>query len=74
MDLSLIANSGVESALLVIQNGWRGSASQSMTDAGKNATADIYRTADDLLRVAKNIRATAYIVYKAEKKALKLSF
>ena len=68
-DLSRIANSGVESALLVLKNSWRGDAGESIELAGKRTTAEIYRTADDLLRVARNIRNTADIVYKAEKSA-----
>ena len=73
-DLSRIANNGVESALLVLMNSWRGDASRSTELAGKRTTADIYRTADDLIRVARNIRSTADIVYKAEIKAVNLCF
>ena len=72
--LSRIANGGYESALLVLKNSWRGEAGESIELAGKRTTADIYRTADDLMRVARNIRSTADIVYKAEKNALKLCF
>lgn len=74
VDLSRIANSGVESALLVVKNCWKGSASESMNYEGQKAMTDLYRTADDLMRVARNIRATADIVYKAEKSAMKLCF
>lgn len=73
-DLSRIANNGVESALLVLKNSWRGDAGGSMELAGRRTTADIYRTADDLMRVAKSIRQTADIVYKAEIKASNLCF
>ena len=73
-DLSRIANNGVESAILVLKNSWRGDAGGSMTLAGKKATDEIYRTADDLMRVARNIRSTADIVYKVEKSAMKLCF
>ena len=73
-DLSRIANSGVESAFLVLKNSWRGDAGGSMEPAGKEAINEIYRTADNLMRVARNIRSTADIVYKAEKKAADLCF
>ena len=73
-NLSRIANGGYEDALLVLKNSWRGDAGQSIELAGRSTTADIYRTADDRLRVAGNIRATADIVYKAEKKAVSLCF
>ena len=71
-DLSRIANSGVETALLVLKNSWRGDAAGSMELAGKKATSEIYRTADDLMRVARNIRSTADLVYRAEKSAVDL--
>ncbi len=64
--LSRIANSGVESALLVLKNNWRGDSGGSIEVAGKKTIAEIYSTADDLLRVAHNIRHTADIVYNAE--------
>ena len=71
-DLSRIANSGVGAALLALESSWRGDAAGSMNLAGKKATAEIYRTADDLIRVARNIRSTADLVYRAEKNALDL--
>lgn len=73
-NLSRIANSGVESALLVLKNSWRGDAGGSIELAGRKTTADIYRTADDLMKVARNIRSTADLVYKAEKAALNLCY
>ena len=72
--LSRIANSGVSSALLVLKNSWRGDAGGSIELAGKKTTADIYRTADDLMKVAGNIRSTANLVYKAEKAAMSLCY
>ncbi|MCR5688181.1 MAG: hypothetical protein K6G58_09185 [Lachnospiraceae bacterium] len=72
--LSRAANSGVESALLVLKNSWRGDAGGSIELAGKRTTAEIYSTADDLMRIARNIRATADIVYKAEKAAASVCF
>ena len=74
VNLSKIANSGVEPSLLVLKNSWRGSASQSMNLEGNRAMNDMFRIADDLLQVAKNIRTTADIVYNAEMKAMKLCF
>ncbi len=73
-DLSRIANNGVESALLVLKNSWRGDAGGSMEVVGKGTVSEIYRTADDLLKVANNIRRTADIVYNAEIAATGLSF
>ena len=73
-DLSRIANSGIESALLVLKNCWRGDAGEPMELSGRKTTADIYRTADNLMRVAKSIRLTADLVYRAEIKAVDLCF
>ncbi len=73
-DLSRIANNGVESAILVLKNNWRGDSGESMELAGKKTITDIYRTADDLIRVANTIRTTADLVYRAEKKAAGLCF
>ncbi|MCR5590311.1 MAG: hypothetical protein K6F73_02145 [Lachnospiraceae bacterium] len=73
-DLSRAANSGVEAALLVLMNSWRGDAARSMELASRSTTAEIYRTADDLMRIARNIRSTADIVYRAEKAAADICF
>jgi hypothetical protein len=73
-DLSRIANSGVESAILVLKNNWRGDTGESIELAGRRTIGEIYGTADDLMRIARNIRSTADIVYKAEKKAADLCF
>ena len=73
-NLSRVANNGVESALLTIKNSWRGDAGESIELAGRRTISEIYGTADDLMRIARNIRSTADIVYKAEKKAADLCF
>ncbi len=73
-NLSRVANNGVESALLTLKNNWRGDTGESMEVAGKKTISDIYRTADDLVRVAKSIRLTADLVYQAEKKASGICF
>ena len=66
------AMNGVESALLVLKNCWMGDAGGSTELAGEKTVADIYRTADDLIKVANNIRRTADIVYHAEIEAIGL--
>ena len=73
-DLSRAANNGVESALLALKNNWRGDAGGSIELAGRRTISEIYGTADDLMRIARNIRSTADIVYKAEKTAANLCF
>ncbi len=73
-NLSRVANNGVESALLTLKNNWRGDTGESIELAGRRTIGEIYGTADDLMRIARNIRSTADIVYKAEKKAADLCF
>jgi len=73
-DLSRAANRGAGPALLMLKNTWKGDTGESIELAGAGTIEDIYRTADDLMRIAKNIRSTADIVYRAEKAALKLCF
>ncbi len=73
-DLSRIARGGMESALMILKNNWRGDTGGSIELAGRRTTAEIYSTADDLLRVAKTIRTTADLVYKAEKSAQYLCY
>ncbi len=73
-NLSRVANNGVESALLTLKNNWRGDTGESIELAGRRTISEIYGTADDLMRIARNIRSTADIVYKAEKKAADLCF
>ena len=73
-DLSRIANSGLESAILVLKNNWRGDSNESIELAGRNTTAEIYRTAENLANTARSIRSTANIVYRAEKSALNMIY
>ncbi len=73
-DLSRVANSGVEPAILVLKNCWRGDAGGSIELAGRGTIEEIYRTADTLMRVARSIRQTADIVYRAEIAAAGLCF
>ena len=73
-NLSRVANGGVESALLTLKNSWRGDAGGSIELAGRRTIGEIYGTADDLMRIARNIRSTADIVYRAEKKAADICF
>ncbi len=73
-DLSRIANNGIESAFLILKNNWRGDSNESIELAGRNTTAEIYRTAENLANTARSIRSTANIVYRAEKSALNLIY
>ena len=47
-DLSRIARGGMESALMILKNNWRGDTGGSIELAGRRTTAEIYSTADDL--------------------------
>ena len=42
--------------------------------AGKRTVEEMFRTADDLIKVARTIRKTADLVYKAEKSAIGIGY
>ena len=59
--------------LLVLAASWHGDNANYYADKGKNMTADMFETADDLIKVAKSIRMTAGLVYHAERAAVNIS-
>ena len=67
--LSQIANLHVDNAVKVLKKGWKGENANEYIKRGGELTDDIYETAENLLKIAKSIRTTADIVYKAEKAA-----
>jgi len=73
-ELSEIATEHVKGAMRLLMINWQGDNAQLFVDKEKVLTNEMLSTADDLIRVAKNIKNTANIVYTAEKAALELSF
>ena len=73
-ELSKIATEHVKGALRLLMVGWQGDNSELFVEKGNMLTSEMIETADDLIKVAKNIRSTANIVYTAEKAAAQLGF
>lgn len=73
-ELSIIANAHIEGAMTMLENSWKGDNAVLMTKNGRILTEDMYDTADDLIKVARNIRNTADIVYRAEKAATQIVY
>lgn len=72
--LSMIANAHIENAIKMLESSWKGENANLIEEKGQVIPTDIYETADDLLKVARNIRSTADIVYRAEKAAVQVCY
>lgn len=73
-ELSNIANAHLEGAFSMLRNSWKGENQAIFDRKGDVITTEMYDTADDMIRVAKSIRATADIVYRAEKSAMSICY
>lgn len=73
-ELSRVANAHIEGALRMLAECWKGENAAMFAGKSKVLTADMFETADDLIKVASNIRSTADIVYKAEKAAMEICY
>ncbi len=71
-ELSRIANTHVANALALLEKSWKGENAALFNSKGKLLTEDMFETADDLIQAARNIRSTADVVYRAEKKSVSL--
>ena len=73
-ELSEIATEHVKGALRLLAFNWQGDSSELLLEKGDVITGEMLDTADDLIKVAKNIKSTANIVYTAENAAVQLGF
>lgn len=73
-ELNTMATEHIRTALRILFSGWQGDSALIYQEKGEALTNDMLDTADDLIRVAKNIKSTANVVYTAEKAALQLGF
>lgn len=73
-ELSELATEHVKGALRMLMFNWQGDNAELFSLKGKTLTNEMIETADDLIKVAKNIKSTANIVYTAEKAAASLGF
>lgn len=67
--LSSMAKESFEEALLKVAGIWRGDNADFFRERGVDIIPGILMTADELMRVAGNVRYTAQVVYEAEKRA-----
>ena len=66
-ELSQIAKAQIEGAFAMLASSWKGENEAQYVAKGQLLTEDILETADDLIKVADNIRVSANFVYQAEK-------
>lgn len=67
--LNSLAKHSLSDAIYAVANIWRGDNADKYVKKGENYIPDILATADELMRLAGNVRYTAEIIYEAEKKA-----
>lgn len=73
-ELNEIATEHVKGALRLLLVNWQGENAELFCEKGEVLTGEMLDTADDLIKIARNIKSTANIVYTAEKAALQLGF
>lgn len=73
-ELSKLANNHLLGAIEMLGKGWSGENADRFLRGSRVATGEVLNTADDLIKVAKNIRTTAGIVYNAEKSAMQILY
>lgn len=73
-ELNQMATEHIRGALKMLMFSWQGDNAEKFYEKGNMLTNEMLDTADDLIKVAKNIANTADIVYNAEKAALSLGF
>lgn len=73
-ELSMMASAHICGAIEMLNCNWHGDNAQAYMEGGKQISGEMLESADDLIKVAKNIRLTAGIVYNAEKSALLMGY
>lgn len=67
--LSSLAKDGLEDAIRTVALIWRGDNAEQYVKKGQGYIPGILATADELMKMAGNVRYTAQIIYEAEKRA-----
>lgn len=70
--LANLARSELEPALRMIAAGWGGDNADLFIGKAARAEPELLKVADELLKVARNIRVTSEVIYRAERAALRL--
>lgn len=73
-ELNQMATEHIRGALKMLMFNWQGDNAELFYEKGDMLTNEMLDTADDLIKVAKNIKSTANMVYNAEKAAIQLGF
>lgn len=73
-ELNQMATEHIRGAIKMLMCNWQGDNAELFLNKGEAITNEMLETADDLIKVAKNIASTANIVYNAENAALQLGF
>jgi len=73
-ELGEMATEHIKGALKLLALSWQGENANMYFEKGEVLSDEMLETADDLIKVAKNIRTTANVVYTAERAALQLGF
>lgn len=73
-ELSEMATEHIKGAMRLLALSWQGENANLYFEKGEILSGEMLDTADDLIKVAKNIRSTANVVYTAEKAALQLGY
>lgn len=68
--LSSIANSIISKDIVSLEQAWKGNCASALSMKSRNLSSEMLTIAQNLFGVAKSIRTTAELVYKAEKAAL----
>ena len=71
-ELSQMATDHIRGAIKMLMFSWQGDNSELFVEKGEILSMEMLDTADDLIKVAKSIAATANIVYNAESAAIQL--
>lgn len=71
-ELNKMAVEHIRGALKMLMFSWQGDSADMFFEKGDVLTNEMLETADDLIKVAKNIKTTANIVYNAEKAAIQI--
>lgn len=73
-ELSKLATAHISGAMEMLCQNWKGENADTYMENGHLLTGEMLETADDLIKVAKNIKYTAGVVYNAEKAAMQLGY
>ena len=69
-NITKVAKFGFTSGFEILRDSWRGDNADIFLKNEEWITMDMFNAADELIRVAQNLRRTSELMYRAEKSAL----